>query len=414
MKLQKPTLLIFSQCYIYGGSERLMQSIYKNPYILDEYDIVYSYSYFKDYKIGLKRDIETHNLKTIFKPLYLLTNGDIFNKINLKLNNKPLRRLIKLPFFLIEMTGLYAIWNIIYFFIYLLILKPDVVHINNGGYPAAKACNQLALILNLFPSIKVIYQVNNKAIEKTNFISRNKDKWISRNISFFLTHSLENKIALIKRGFKETNVTNFPSYFNETILSSNLKPIDIRKGRFTLSMVGFLSFRKGQLFLLEALLEIKRLDYSVYCDIQLNFVGDGENKFILEDFIKKNNLTENVKLWGNRPDYIQFIKECDLYMLTSVEGEDLPLVLLTAMQYNRCIIASDFAGISEMLTHQFDAFLVKPNLSTIARDIANAIIYLYKNPEIRDAFSKNVAQTFIENLGEEKYAKNLLKLYNSK
>jgi glycosyltransferase involved in cell wall biosynthesis len=140
-------------------------------------------------------------------------------------------------------------------------------------------------------------------------------------------------------------------------------------------------------------------------------VGDGEESFTLISFIEENRLNNIVTLWGGRSDYIHFIKECDIYMMTSVEGEDLPLVLLSAMQNKRCIIASDFAGISDLLTHQYDALLVNPDLETIAREMADAIVYLYEHYEVRKTLSENVEHTFNEKMGEEKYARNLIEMY---
>ena len=97
--------------------------------------------------------------------------------------------MLKVPMHLIELTGLYALWNSIYLFIFLLNSKPDVVHINNGGYPAARACNQLAFIINFFPSIRVVYQVNNKAVLRAGFWGRIKDTWVGKSVDLFVTHS---------------------------------------------------------------------------------------------------------------------------------------------------------------------------------------------------------------------------------
>ena len=409
----KPRLLIFSQCFVYGGSERLMQSIYKNKYILDEFDITFSYSYFKDYKDGLMRDCKNQVMRAKFQPLYLLTNGNIFNKINLSLSNKWLRRMFKIPLYLLELTGIYALYNSIYLYIFLLKSKPEIVHINNGGYPAASACNLLAIVLNFYPSTRVVYQVNNKAVVKVGFLGRLKDIWIKNSVDLFFTHSKQNREALIHRGFNGQMIKTIPSYFNETTLESKLSVTEITKSRFTLSMVGFLSHRKGQLYLLNALTQINKRNHPIMENIQVNLVGDGEERFTLMKYIEEHNLNDIVTLWGERSDYIHFIKECDIYMMTSVEGEDLPLVLLSAMQSKRCIIASDFAGISDLLTHEYDAFLVKPNIETIASDMADAIVYLYEHSDVRKILSENVNKTFNEKLGEEKYAMNLIEMYTS-
>lgn len=407
----KQKLLIFSQCFIYGGSERLMQSIYKNKYILNDFDITLSYSYYKDYELGLLRDSLNQKILAKFQPLFLISNSRVFFKIDKKFRNKTFRRLMKIPLFIIELTGIYALWNSFYFIIFLYFLKPNIVHINNGGYPAAEACNQLALVLIFFPSIRVIYQVNNMPLIDKNILSRLKDNFIAKSVDIFLTHSKQNQKALIKRGFKESSVVSFPSYFNESIIPTKLTTLKLTDVKFTLCMVGYISYRKGQLFLLKALSEIKSRNHPLIKNLHLNIIGDGEDVDIIKKYIDNNQLNEIVTLYGLRFDYLTFIQECDMYMMTSIENEDLPLVLLSAMENKKCIIATDFAGISDLLTHNIDAYLIKPDLKTISNDIADAIIYLYEHPEVRSKLSELVGKTYKENVSEEKYSYNLISLY---
>jgi glycosyltransferase involved in cell wall biosynthesis len=413
IKESKPKLLIFSQCFIYGGSERLMQSIFKNKFVLDEYDIIFSFSYFKDYLDGVKRDNANQDIKARIAPLFLLTNGDVFYKIDLAIKNKWLKIFLKLPLFLVEKAGLYALWNYIFLFAFIAKTKPNVVHINNGGYPAAPACNELAILMSFFPKINVVYQVNNKAYPKKGWRSRLLDTLVNRGVNLFMTHSVQNKEALVeKRGFSARKTASIPSYFEETILNSGLSKQEITGGKFNLCMVGFLSHRKGQLYLLKALLLIKQQYPDIYIQVSLNLVGDGERRFELREFIEDNQLIDAAVLWGKRDDYIQFIHHCDLFMLTSVEGEDLPLVLLTAMQLKKCIVASSFAGITDLLTNEQDAILVQPNTKTIAEEVAAIIVRLFNDSDKRHSLSEKVSKTYHAKLGEESYGKNLLEMYN--
>lgn len=409
----KPTLLIFSQCHIYGGSERLMQSIYKNQYITSKYNVIFSYSYFKDYQKGIDRDCANQKIDAKFQPLYLLTNGDIFNKINLKFSNKLVRKILKIPLFSLELVGFYAFWNYIYLYLYLLSVSPLVLHINNGGYPAAKACNQLSKVTLLFDKIKVVYQVNNKTFPAKGILSKILDFFMTKSVDVFLTHSKQNKEALIDRGFNSSKVMSIASYFNETIFNKTFKSTSINNEKFVLCVVGFLCYRKGQMFLLKSLLLIKDSNPELFSKLHLNLIGDGEDRFILKKFIEENELSQLVTVWGDRADYINFIIECNLFIIPSIEGEDLPLVLLTAMQNKKCIIASGFAGITDLLTNGFDGILVKPNPELIATEISDAIIKLYLDSEMRDKMSENVWETFNDKLGEEKYANNLMNIYQN-
>jgi glycosyltransferase involved in cell wall biosynthesis len=387
-----------------------MQSIYKNRWVREKFHVTFSYLFFKDYKNGLERDNKGYEGPLKIDPLPLLSIGNLFNQINLILRNRPLRRLIKLPFYLLQRFGFFVPWNYLVFVFYLRREDPDVVHINNGGYPAAETCNQLARVLLFFPRIRVIYQVNNQAIYSKSIYSRFFDWVINSSVDVFLTHSKQNRERLLKRGFPIDKLRTFPSFFKETIQGSS----EYRdKDKFTLCVVGFLSYRKGQMFLLEVFVSIRESHPEVFENMLLNLVGNGEEEFQLKEYVEKNNLQDHVAFLGQRSDYISFINNCDLYMLTSIEGEDLPLVLITAMERGKCIIASNFAGISDVLTHGKDAYLIEPIKQTFILDIKEAVLKLHADKKLREDFSKNVRDTFNNTFGEEIYAARLLELYDN-
>jgi glycosyltransferase involved in cell wall biosynthesis len=411
MIVKKPTLLIFSQCFVYGGSERLMQSIYKNETINEKYNVIFAYSYFKDYKKGIERDIINQELKAAIQPLYLLTNGDVFYKIDLKFNNKALRYLLKCPLYFLELISIYKIYNYFYLFSYMQLRKPSVLHINNGGYPAAKACNLLAGIASYFKKTRIIYQINGKAADTKEKNLNHIDTKINNAVDIFLTHSVQNKNALIERGFSFYKVMSITSYFNETIVNSDFDYP--KKNKITLCVVGFLSVRKGQIFLLKALLLIREKQKQIFSNIHLDLIGGGSEYFAFTKFILENNLDQTVTLWGERSDYLQFIKQSDIFIIPSVSGEDLPLVLLTAMQNKKCIIASKFAGIEEHIKDGYNGLLVQPDINTIASQLADAIIKVCLDNKLKEQFENNILNTFNKTFGEAQYISNLLNLYNS-
>jgi glycosyltransferase involved in cell wall biosynthesis len=409
-------LLIFSHCYIYGGSERLMKSIYDNSFILEKYKTFFSYHLFKDYEKGLLSDNHGKLDNQIFIPLNTLDNSNFFYKIDLAVKSKLLRYVIKLPFFCLKKVGLYAIWNFIIFYFLLRRVNPDAVHINNGGYPAASGCNQLALVLRFFPSIKIVYQVNNITFKTHSNWQKWKDALIYNQVNTFLTHSKQAAAALVNRGFPKEKISTIPSFFEETLnFDINIKKeFHILPTKTLLISVGLLTYRKGHLFLLKALEKIKNDFPNVYKDIKLIIIGDGEEKSNLLTYIDGHQLNDNVTLAGYRKDSHQFINEADIFVLPSVQNEDLPLVLLTAMQYNKCIVASNFAGIADLLTHEHDALLVQPNIETIVDDLSKQILRLLGNKGFANQLSSTIKTTYKEKIGQEKYASELLKFYSEK
>jgi len=52
----KHKILIFSDCYIYGGSEKLMAFLLKNEILNENFIFLYGYRKYKGYEIGLKNE----------------------------------------------------------------------------------------------------------------------------------------------------------------------------------------------------------------------------------------------------------------------------------------------------------------------------------------------------------------------
>ena len=191
----KLEILIFSDCYIYGGSEKLMAFLLKNEILNRNFILKFSYRKHNEYDAGL------HNENLLNRegnyPLILLSNETLFHQINYFSTPSLSKRLLKSPFFLLEKLGIYFIWNLITLIILLLRTKPDLIHINNGGYPAAKSCNILVAANFFTIKTKVIYQVNNQARECRGYFERIYDNFIKKNVNIFINASLKTKEQLV-------------------------------------------------------------------------------------------------------------------------------------------------------------------------------------------------------------------------
>ena len=114
----KNRLLIYSDCYIYGGSERLLSSIISNEVIKDKYDIYFAYRRHRSYEDGLNDDYGSKQKN--FYPLFIFSNNTIFHKINtLSLPNLA-KIIVKIPLWLFQKIGLYAFYN---FFVMFFVIK---------------------------------------------------------------------------------------------------------------------------------------------------------------------------------------------------------------------------------------------------------------------------------------------------
>jgi glycosyltransferase involved in cell wall biosynthesis len=382
-----------------------MKSIYLGEFFVNKYNIIFSYLYHKQYNISLFKDLPITIDKSKFKSLPLISNATIFHNINSSIKNKPLRKLLKLPLFIFSNCGLYFFWNAIVLIFFMKKIKPSIVHINNGGFPASEVCNQFALLLKLFfPSIKTVYQVNSSpSTNSTKFV-----KIINWSVDHFITHSQSNRLKLLKIGLNDFKVKSFPSFFNDEF-SIDLNLLDPTK--YNIVATGFLEKRKGHMYLIQALNEIKNLNPDLYNKIHLHIIGSGEEYQNLLNYISENKLQTHVTLWGMRNDYLYFIKFSDVFVLPSIFDEDLPLVLLSAMKYNKKIISTNLAGIGEILTNGVDALLVDIDFSNISYNLGAAIVETFVNNSLSNKLSINIKITYESCFSEKKYFINLDNLY---
>ena len=107
----KQKILIFSDCYIYGGSEKLMAFLLKNEILNENFTFLYGYRKHKGYEIGLE------NEKLLGRngnfPLVLLSNETLYHQINSLSIFSLLKKILKVPFFLLEKLRFYFIWNLL-------------------------------------------------------------------------------------------------------------------------------------------------------------------------------------------------------------------------------------------------------------------------------------------------------------
>jgi glycosyltransferase involved in cell wall biosynthesis len=409
----KQKILIFSDCYIYGGSERLMAFLLKNEILNKHFTLFYGYRKHKGYKIGLENEGLLGRKGNY--PLVLLSNETLYHQINSLSIASLLKKLVKVPFFLLEKIKIYFLWNLFVLMYLLLKSKPDLIHINNGGYPAAKSCNILVVANHLTIRSKVIYQVNNQARECTSYIERMYDKFIHKNVNCFINASHKAKEQLVvKRKFYSSKI----KVINNCVPLPKVKcsreqlcnELNIPEDSFLIVEVAFLSERKGQRYLIDALSELfekKMLSKEkVFCV----FIGNGEDESFLKKHIIDLGLNSNVFLLGYRNNSEDYIAASDLFVLPSIRDEDMPLVLLSALGYGKTIVATDFAGISQVIDSNVNGVLIENNLDTFTDNLANEIYRLYMNQALREELGAKAKITYVK-YSPEAYGLKLKQIY---
>lgn len=135
---------------------------------------------------------------------------------------------------------------------------------------------------------------------------------------------------------------------NSKTLYFGLPLLDLKKNKqdiFTITAIGRLDPIKGFDSLIK---EVSKLDF----DYRLNIIGDGKQKDDLEKLIISNNLQNRVFLLGFRDNIVQYLKDCDLQVISSL-SEGLPITLIEGILYSSVIISTPVGGIKEVINKDF-------------------------------------------------------------
>lgn len=96
----------------------------------------------------------------------------------------------------------------------------------------------------------------------------------------------------------------------------------------------------------------KRLDRAVaaarylkeqHCKFMWYIFGDGPDKDMLENLIKENSVSDCMKLMGSRSNVLPYIKQCDLFVLTS-SFEGKPMAVTEAMMLGVVPVVTNYAS----------------------------------------------------------------------
>ncbi|MDI6688800.1 MAG: glycosyltransferase, partial [Desulfobacterales bacterium] len=147
---------------------------------------------------------------------------------------------------------------------------------------------------------------------------------------------------------------NLDRLSNTFVNSSAMKrSLGISEGNLIVGTVGRLTPVKGHRYLVEAAGKI----VDARPDTTFVFLGDGELSDELKNMASRLGIEENVKFPGWRPDVAEVMSIFDIFVLPSL-NEGMGRVLVEAMALGKPIVASDVGGITDLVVHGENGFLV--------------------------------------------------------
>lgn len=175
--------------------------------------------------------------------------------------------------------------------------------------------------------------------------------------------------------------------------------IDIRKelglDPDTFLMVNVANNRrmKGIPYLLEAMNHI-----PVDAKIHLLLVGRNMDSKKNRSILSKGPNADKVHFLGFRTDVLNIVKACDTFVLSSLFGESITKSVIEAMSLGVAPIITDIPGNVELVEDGVSG-LVVPKRN--GKAIAEAVLKLYNDPELREKIAKAAPVHIAENLNEQ-------------
>ena len=210
-------------------------------------------------------------------------------------------------------------------------------------------------------------------------------KNISKMADKIIVNSLEFKSEYKKKFNIRTHCIYNPLNKNEIIKNSKKKIIFsfFKKDTANFVSIGRLVDQKNQITILKS---FKQLKEKTNYKFKLLIIGNGINKNLLNEFIKKNNLNPHIKIISFKKNPYPYLKKSKVLILSSL-FEGLPNVLLESLTLKKFIISSDCpTGPKEILDYGRNGLLFKMNDKD---DLYKKIIYFLKNKKKCEYLLKN-------------------------
>ena len=143
---------------------------------------------------------------------------------------------------------------------------------------------------------------------------------------------------------------------------------------------------------------------------KLYIAGDGPEKETIENFIKDNKLTKNVKLLGflNKEQMTEVTRKARFIVVPSIWYENCPYSVMETLAIGKPVIGANIAGIPELVINNENGFTYKYD---DIDELADKMDILFKDEKIVKKFSKK-AKELSKQYYEEEYYKKIIKIYN--
>ena len=209
--------------------------------------------------------------------------------------------------------------------------------------------------------VPLVYHVHSPAGKDSsrwlqNLVNARLEGWLLRRAAKLITVSPSLTKLMINQGFAAERVVYVPNGVPEAPIYSRQRPLQ----QWTLGMAALFRPRKGIEVLLEAMAGLRGQGFEV----RLRAIGPFETSAYQSDVLalaEQLGVADAIQWTGFVSDIHAELQHVDLFVLPSLFGEGLPMVLLEAMAAGLPVVASDVEGVPAALRDRVEGLLVEPN-----------------------------------------------------
>ncbi|MDO8962988.1 MAG: glycosyltransferase family 4 protein [Coriobacteriia bacterium] len=243
-------------------------------------------------------------------------------------------------------------------------LRPDIVHINSGGWPGAYSCPAAALAAADAGVPATLFVANNIAQDYSSphrWFDRGLDRAAAASVTRFVTGSTYaagalGRVLALPPGRVETLPNGVRPRPVKATRAEVLSDLGVDPSAPVVTVVANLEVRKGQQHLLRAAVLPALADTGCTLIIE----GEGPDESGLRGLARDLAIAERVRFAGRVADVWSLIAASDVIVLPSVANEDFPNIVLEAMSLGRPVVASRIAGTPEQIVDGETGLLVEP------------------------------------------------------
>ena len=382
-----PKLHFHSDCEFFAGCERGMPLLWNSDKLIKSYDLSFSFSQNARYQTEVKPF-----LSPSLKIYPVRFQDDLLRQLQVRQkNSKSWLTLVTLNLIrVLQLLTLYPrfIYDVLKLLRLFRKIRPEILHLNNGGYPGALSVRAAAVAGWLSRCNKIVMVVNNIAApyeRPSRWLDYPLDRLVVRSTNLFVTASLTARESLIGvLHLDPTKVVAIPNSVSLVLpcVSEETTRCEFGSNRksIVVGMVALLTARKGHFVLVQAIKQLLENRHELENDLSVWFVGDGEMHDELQELVSKARIGSIVKFLGYRNDYSRILLSMDIVVQPSLANEDSPLATIEAMGLGKPIVASRLAGLAEQIAHGENGFLIDPGSTD---QLANALEILIDDVGLR-------------------------------